>query len=53
MNKYEQLISELKDKECKVCNGLGRCSDAEPGDIFYNSWECPECKGSGIKEKNE
>lgn len=28
---------------CKTCNDTGECNDAEPGDMLYNSWPCPDC----------
>ena len=30
---------------CKTCNGTGLVNDAEPGDISYNVFQCPDCEG--------
>jgi len=49
-NEYSKLKEELKNKKCKTCGGLGQCDDAEPGDIWFRTWECPVCKGTGINE---
>jgi len=32
---------------CAECLGMGKMSDADCGDIFYNLWDCPTCKGDG------
>lgn len=43
----ENAVAEL---ECPKCSGFGQCEDAEPGDIGFNTWTCPDCKGTGIKD---
>lgn len=48
MNDYESRKAQLKKDKCKGCDGIGKCDDADFGDISCNEWECPECKGSGI-----
>lgn len=30
---------------CKTCHGLGKLDDAEPGDISFREWPCPDCSG--------
>lgn len=37
----------LKSHACPDCRGLGKQNDLEPGDISYNEWKCPPCKGTG------
>lgn len=32
-------------RDCPTCKGIGKLDDAEPGDISFNSWTCPTCKG--------
>ena len=45
---YEQLKEQVERKACPTCKGHGEVDDAEPGDIAYNTYVCPECKGSGF-----
>lgn len=33
---------------CTKCFGKGTLDDAGPGDIYYNTWECPSCEGTGL-----
>lgn len=49
MTKFEMAIILLKDKKCKVCEGGGELDDAEMGDIYFNRWVCPHCKGTGFE----
>jgi DnaJ-class molecular chaperone len=48
-----KTFSEFKEKieslECSTCRGLGQCDDAHPYDMMCNTWECPDCKGTGFK----
>jgi hypothetical protein len=30
---------------CSTCHGAGMLDDAAPGDIFFNTWKCPDCYG--------
>lgn len=53
MNKYEKLEKELEKMKCPTCHGLGKCDDADFGDIFCNTWTCPDCKGTGIKKEKK
>ncbi|WCX68768.1 anti-termination protein Q-like protein [Salmonella phage GSW6] len=48
MSKFQELKQELEELACPECMGYGECDDAEPGDISYNTWDCPSCKGTGI-----
>ena len=48
MNAYQRLEKELERLRCKKCHGSGKCDDAEPGDISFREWTCPDCKGTGI-----
>jgi DnaJ-class molecular chaperone len=49
MNEYDKQKANLEAIRCKDCGGLGYKDDAGLGDIFYKTWECPTCKGTGIK----
>ena len=48
MSAYHKILKQVEECRCENCGGLGTCDDAEPGDIYYNTWECTECKGSGL-----
>lgn len=45
----DQLRAEAKKqlKKCPMCNGIGRCNDADLGDISFNEWVCENCNGTG------
>jgi len=32
--------------QCDTCLGTGVVDDAEPGDISFNTYPCPDCKGA-------
>ena len=32
---------------CSNCSGTGKRDDSAMGDMHYNEWDCPVCKGSG------
>lgn len=53
MNEYEKLKAamnaELNKKACPECKGRGQFNDAEPGDISCKEWDCPDCRGTGLK----
>jgi DnaJ-class molecular chaperone len=49
MNELQRLREELKNRTCPTCHGLGHCDDADLGDIFYRTWTCPDCNGTGLK----
>lgn len=46
---YEKQLKQLEKKKCKLCYGSGERDDAEPGDIYYRTFICPICKGTGLK----
>lgn len=48
MSIYQELKQQLEDCRCPDCWGKGTQNDAEPGDTWFDTWECPTCKGSGI-----
>lgn len=50
MSAFFELVETLQDIKCKECHGLGYQDDGGCGDIFANKWECPKCKGKGIKK---
>jgi len=45
---YQQTFGDLSEKACQTCKGLGRCNDADFGDISYSEWQCGGCKGTGF-----
>jgi hypothetical protein len=51
MSEYLRRAALLEEERCPGCYGLGKCNDAEPGDIYYNEWVCPACNGSGVTPK--
>jgi len=50
MSKYTEERERLCAHRCSDCSGIGKCDDAEPGDIAYNEWECTSCSGTGFKD---
>ena len=40
---------EIQRVDCEDCGGLGYKDDADFGDISFNKWECPTCKGLKFK----
>ena len=32
------------DPKCKTCGDVGTLNDADPGDTYFNTWPCPDCK---------
>ena len=48
-NAYQSKMKALEATQCDTCHGSGKVDDAEPGDISYNEYECPDCGGSGEK----
>ncbi len=49
MNQYQNEVQKLEQCKCTYCSGTGKLDDADFGDIYYNTWECQYCKGTGIK----
>jgi DnaJ-class molecular chaperone len=43
----KKILAVLEKAQCKSCGGSGERNDAEPGDISFGSWVCPECDGQG------
>ena len=50
MNDFAVLENELLTKMCQTCKGLGQLDDNDGYGMSCNTWECPDCKGSGIAE---
>jgi len=50
MKTYDELLKELEDRKCAKCSGTGSCDNAEPGDIYFSTWPCVECDGSGLND---
>ena len=48
MSKYQEELQKLENSMCQTCQGSGEMDDAEPGDIFYNTYNCCKCGGSGF-----
>lgn len=46
---YEYL--RVIQRKCPKCHGRGICDDAEPGDMSFREWTCPECKGTGVNNR--
>lgn len=45
---YPEAMVKLQGAMCGKCQGYGVVDDADLGDISYNQYVCPECKGSGF-----
>lgn len=50
MSEFENRMNALLLIKCGVCQGSGKCDDAEPGDISFREWKCDRCKGTGLLE---
>lgn len=48
MSEYFKQLEVLKARRCDKCHGTGECDDAEPGDMSFNTWPCPDCGGTGM-----
>ena len=53
MSQFDDAMSELEAKRCPTCKGSGALDDAEDGDIFYHTWTCDHCNGSGFKPEKK
>lgn len=51
MSKFHELKQELEECACPECFGVGEWDDAEPGDIYFNTYKCSYCEGTGINPK--
>jgi DnaJ-class molecular chaperone len=49
MSQFEDEMAALEATRCPTCKGSGALDDAEDGDIFYHTWTCDHCKGTGKK----
>ena len=49
MNAFEEISDQLYKLMCTYCDGHGVVDDAEPGDISFNTYDCPSCGGTGFK----
>lgn len=47
-SEYQKLKQKVKELECPKCRGLGTWDDASEHDIWYNTFKCEECGGTGI-----
>lgn len=47
-SEYLRALEDLEARKCETCGGLGTVDDAEPGDISFRTFQCPDCKGSGF-----
>ncbi len=45
---YQTLLKQLESLRCEECHGSGVVDDAAPGDISFNTYVCPVCKGKGM-----
>jgi DnaJ-class molecular chaperone len=45
---YEHMAA-LEKRRCLPCHGIGKRNDAEPGDIYFRTWVCVDCKGTGMR----
>ena len=50
---FSNAMDHLLDLRCDKCKGHGWIDDAERGDIYYNSYPCPECGGTGWNNKKD
>jgi DnaJ-class molecular chaperone len=48
MNLYSRLLALIVKYKCETCQGSGIITDAEPGDIYFNTQTCSACKGTGV-----
>lgn len=48
MSKFHELKQKLEELACPECFGAGEWDDAEPGDIYFNTYKCSHCEGTGI-----
>jgi DnaJ-class molecular chaperone len=47
---FQNLIDEVSSLKCPTCSGLGEYDDAGFGDIFFNTYRCTACKGTGFRD---
>jgi hypothetical protein len=49
VSEYQNLVGLVESLKCPTCSGQGDYDDAEPGDIFFNTFRCTVCKGTGFR----
>lgn len=49
MSEFLDLKKQIEEYKCPICSGNGIITDAECGDIYFNTWKCIECGGTGLK----
>ena len=49
MSQYTEFQDRVSVEACTTCGGLGYTTDAEPGDISYNTKPCMACNTTGFK----
>lgn len=49
MSQYFEIKEMIDGMQCPECHGIGKCDDAELGDISFNQWVCKTCQGSGFQ----
>lgn len=47
-NNFKQAQKHLENNKCKKCDGLGELDDSDCGDMYYNTWKCDACGGTGM-----
>ena len=50
---YFEARRTVAAAECPHCHGSGKIDDADLGDIYFRTFTCPDCKGSGWKPGKE
>lgn len=45
---YQDEKRKLEARKCKTCDGIGKCDDADFGDIWFREWDCADCNGTGL-----
>jgi hypothetical protein len=46
---YQLALAALEAIKCETCHGSGSTNDADFGDMYYRTFVCATCGGSGIK----
>jgi DnaJ-class molecular chaperone len=52
ISKFQKAVEDIRFKKCAKCDGIGEIDDADFGDIFFNTWECPDCNGTGFAKQS-
>lgn len=48
MSNYTDLRDKLTREMCSECAGAGTYDDADCGDMYYKTYECNACSGTGF-----